>query len=479
MRCSHCIRGLVTCQTCGGAKKVERWLEVDESSRQDAQVEPRVSVEKAFAWGRAEALALADQIGLDARTIARVEKDQPIVLADLPFTVPEDWRLENWQSLEAKIEAGERVKSQTFTLLEVPSTEVSYSVLRERRLVAFEGLRMLAPPPWSEVSFARRAAILGRVKIGLAALPIAAMALYAARGGYFISGRAAPWVAGLVGAAAITVSCVYAAIWNATLGRRACAKWAVVAIAPFAAAAGLASRAEPSPTRARADLDAGQLGRASSELKALGSAARHDLDPIWTDPYLKEALAAESCVVARKYADEIAIGTAQSAAANGHDDTLALVSARRALGARDLATASRAIECASNGPSSEGRELRGQIALAEAQSCIERKDWDGTLAKVDNARQLGWSWADAIRAQTRAGIRGEVDAGAKAARLENDRRRRVAIETATLTLATKYLHEDSARDSRQVAVLRAAQERDEKVLARRSGPKRRHSELEP
>jgi hypothetical protein len=432
-----------------------------------------VSVEKAFAWGRTKALALADQIGLDARTIGSVEKDQPIVLADLPSTVPEDWRRENWQSLETKIEAGERVRSQTFTLLEVPSTEVSYSVLREHGLVAFEGLRMLAPPPGTEVSFARRAAILGRVKIGLAALPIAAMAFYAVRGGYFISGRAAPWVAGLVGAAAITATCVYAAIWNATIGRRAAAKWAIIAIVPLAAAAGLASRAEPSPARARAYLDAGQLGRASTELKALGSAARHDLDPIWTDLYLKEALAAESCVVARKYADEIPFGTAQSAAANGHADTLALVSARRALGARDLDTASREIECADNGPSSEGRELRGRIALAEARICVERKDWDGALAKVGNASQFGWSWADEIRAQTLVGIRGEVDAGIKAARLEKDPRRRVAIETATLTLATKYLPDESGRDSRQVAVLRAAKERDENALARRSGSKRK------
>lgn len=467
IRCNGCIRGLVTCQTCGSARKVERWLEVDQSSRQDAQVEPRVLVERAFAWGQGDALAQADQIGLDARILDRVGKDQPIALADLPSTVPEDWRLENWPNLATKIEPGERVTSQTFTLLEVPSTEVAYSVLREHRFVAFEGLRMLAPPPWSEESFARRAAILGRVKLGLAGLPVAALAPYIARGAYFMSGRATPWVGGLSAAAAVAASCVYAAIWNATIGRRAAAKWAMVAIAPLAAAALLATLAEPSRARARAYLDAGQLVRASIELEALGSAARHGLAPLWADLHLKEALAAESCIVARRYADEIPVGMAQNVAATARADTLALVSARRAFGARDLDTASRAIECASNGPSSEGRELRGQIALAEARSCIERQDWGGALAKVGTARQLGWIWADEVWAQALAAVRVEVDTGIKAAGVEKDPGRRVAIETATLTLATTYLHEAGGRDSRQFAVLRAAKERDEKVLARR------------
>jgi hypothetical protein len=101
---------------------------------------------------------------------------------------------------------------------------------------------MLAPP--ATEPFLRRARMLGRVKLSLAALPAAAAAIYASRGAYFTTGRAAGLVVGVVIAAAITAVLAYTVLWHATLGRRA-RTWALTAIVPVALATAMAVLAEP------------------------------------------------------------------------------------------------------------------------------------------------------------------------------------------------------------------------------------------
>lgn len=122
------------------------------------------------------------------------------------------------------------------------------------------------------------------MKLALAALPVAAAALYATRGEYFTSGRAAGLVAGVVVAALATAALAYAALWNVSLGRRRGRIWATVTIAPVALATLLAGLAEPRIARARDLVASGQLDDAATELRALYLPAD---DPAWADLHIR------------------------------------------------------------------------------------------------------------------------------------------------------------------------------------------------
>lgn len=466
--CDGCKRGSVDCATCGKAKKVECWLAIDESSRQDVQVEPDGELTKAFAWGRDGAIAGSSEVAQDGRIVGEVEAPHPLAPNELPASAPQDWRREYWQAIQPTLQPGERIRAQHFTLLDIPLTEVTYAVLGETQKVAFEGLRMLAPPPWSDVVLARRATILGRAKLALAALPLAATAIYLARGSYFVGDRAGPLVAGVVAAAALTAVCAYRVLWHATLGRRTARRWAMAAIVPVVAATALAVAAEPTTTRARSLLDRGQLVAARTELAALGSASEPELAPLWAVLYLKQALATTTCADARASAEKIPATAPQRARAFQHADELAVSAAKHALEDDDSEAAAAAIGCATANvrDGAQGRAVRGQIAIAAGQRCLRAKDWDCALARSGDARKLGAAPdADALDAQTVGAIRTELNADVTSAHSQTDVGDRLRTETAALALWSAYLASRSAKEPPQIMQLVAAKARDERAVA--------------
>ncbi|HEY6039391.1 MAG TPA: hypothetical protein VIV58_34155 [Kofleriaceae bacterium] len=477
--CAACTRGAVECPTCAKAKKLECWLEIEESSREDVQIEPDGEVTKAFSWGHDGVIVPPEQIAMDAWIIGTTERARPLASSELPAAVSAEWKTDYWTEVQAKVQPGERVKSQTFTLLGVPSTEVTYAVLGHHQAVAFEGLRMLAPPPWSDALFARRASILGRVKWALAALPLAAMVIYGARGSYFVGDRAGNLVVGVVIAAAITAVCAYGVLWSSTLGRKAAVKWALAAIAPITAATVLAVLAEPTTARARAYVDAGQLASAKDELNALGSASDPRLAPVWGSIYLREALAAQTCPDASEHADKIANGLPQRVQAIDYADILAIVGARQSLESGDLDAAARALDCASakRRGTPESRALRAGIAVAAAKRCLASKDWNCAFTRSKEATTFGaTSDADGIKSQTLVAIQADVDTGISAARSEKDLGRRVQLETTTLALWTSYLAAPGTKKPAQIAALEAALPRDDQALARQVAAERQRAE---
>lgn len=79
---------------------------------------------------------------------------------------------------------------------------------------------------------------------------------------------------------------VFVVLWHLTIGRRAALKWLALVPVPLAAASVFALLAEPSIDDARAQVKAGRLDAAEIELRALGSEADPDLQPVWADFYL-------------------------------------------------------------------------------------------------------------------------------------------------------------------------------------------------
>jgi hypothetical protein len=473
-----CVRGAVDCSTCAKAKKLECWLEIDESCRQDVQVEPDGEVTKAFPWGRDGVIASAEQIALDARVVDAVHFLRPLELHELPPAVPEDWKRDYWSRIQASVQPGERVRSQTFTFLEIPSTEVTYAVSGELQTVAFEGKRMLAPPPWYDALFTRRAEMLGRSKWILAALPLAAFVIYMVRGSYFVGDRAGPLVAGIIAAAAMAALCVYAVLWYATLGRRAAVKWTIATIAPVAIGAALVVLAEPTIARARGYVDAGDLDAAKLELDALGPHNDDQLSPLWDDVYLKEALAQKTCANAVEVSNKINPASPRRGKAVSYADSLALTAAKAALDAGDLKAASRELSCARESvrSSADARGISAGIAIGSSQDCVRTKDWRCALDKASEAERLGATdESRAAAAQAMIAMKSEFETEVSAAQREKDITARLAHERNALAL-WPLLAAATTEVPIAVKQLNVAVTRDEQALAREQAIEQRKAE---
>ena len=409
VRCADCTRGKVDCETCHQAKKLACWLEVRSDLRQDVQLAPEEAATLPFSWCRRGASVADDQFALDARIVDKVTRTRPVTATELPATAPPEWRSEHGPRLQAHVEPGERVRSQSFTFLSVPFASVTYAVLGEQHAVALEGLRMLAPPVTAPAAepFTRRARMLGRLALAFAALPIAIAAIYAARGEYFTIGRASGLVAGVAIAAAATAALAYAALWNVTLGRRRARTWAMAAIAPVTIASLLAAVAEPRVDRARDLLEAGRLDEATAELRALNLP---EADAAWADLHLRRSLEATTCATAT--AELRPIPPDQRGRAQAHADQLAIAETEAALRAHDPDAAATALGCTSEPgrTSPTALALRARIADLQAGRCLERKDWACALERAASGSDPAALRADAlsaINAEARQGLADE------------------------------------------------------------------------
>jgi hypothetical protein len=476
LKCDDCTRGRVECGTCAKAKKVECWLAIETWTRHDAQVEPDGAVTKAFTWGQDGVEATSDAIALDARCIDAFTRQRAITIDELPISVPIEWR-DHWPRLQAKLASGERIKAQTFALLDVPSTHVTYALHDEQQIVAFEGLRLLAPPPTDDLLFAKRSRMLGRLQLVLAALPIGVAVIYGARGAYFATARPLPFVSGVVLAAAVVGALAYTVVWNATLGRRTARTWAFAAIAPTLTALVLAWLAEPTVSRARDYIEASNLIAAVDELDGLGSPDSDEHASLWADVHLKQALAASSCIDAASVAKLIPASMPQHVRATAGADALALTAAQRALDAGHLGDVESSLSCASPAfrEAVAAKSVRGLAALANGNGCLTSKSWDCALTQAGDATRLGAPGAAALTDQTMAAIRAELDVDVVAARKEKNLAQRTSRESAALGLWTKYLA-TSGKELPAISALKAAKARDDAAYARQLEVERRHDE---
>jgi hypothetical protein len=463
VRCADCTRGKVDCQTCQQARKLACWLEIRSDLRQDVQLAPEAAATLPFSWCRGGALVSDDQLALDARIVDKVTRTRPIAVAELPVTVPPEWRSEHGPRMQAHVEPGERVRSQAFSFLSVPFASVTYAVLGEQHAVALEGLRMLAPPVTAPAAepFARRARMLGRLALAFAALPVAIAAIYAGRGEYFTGGRATGLVGCVAIAAAATAALAYAALWNVTLGRRRARTWATAAIAPVAIASVLAGVAEPRLGRARDLLDAGRLEEATAELRALNLP---EADAAWADLHLRRSLEASTCATATAELRPIPPEQPQRGRAQAHADQLAIAETEAAIRARDSDAAATALGCTSElvRTSPTAVALRAQIVDLQAGRCLQRKDWACALDRAASGSDPA-----ALRAEALAAVTAEANARIAAAASEPSLDQRIADEEAALDLWQRYLLDPQHADAppRLVIELRATLARDQAALA--------------
>jgi hypothetical protein len=466
LRCEACTKGQVDCTGCERSGRIEHWLEVEGGPRDgDIQIEPDGAVTRAFPWGKDGVPASDDEIRQDARILCAVTEDRLLTLDDLPGEVPEDWRSAHWQAIQARLQPGERVVSQTFSLLEVPSIEATYVVGSESQSIELEGLRLLAPPVSVDGLFHGRALALRRLAMVLAVVPLVVGAVYAARGTYFHSAAAL----GVIVCAAIAAAVVYGVFWQVTLwgGAR---RWLALAIPPIAAATALAIIAEPSAAAARRFIEEGQLELAEAELTALGNPADGELGPLWADVHLKRALTTKTCAVASGFTAKIAASTPQHATARAHADSLAAAEAEQALADGRLEAAGAALSCASEALRSgvAGRRIHARIQGAASRRCLTARDWPCVLARAAEVERDGeTAAAGVLRDAAREAVRAEITAASSAARTEKDLARRIELRRTAVDLWTRYLLPETGEPA-ELAALKSAAATDQLALDRQN-----------
>ena len=457
--CGGCSKGQIDCSSCALTGRVDHWLEVEGGPRDgDVQVEPDGDVTRAFVWGKDGVQSSHEEIVKDAKVVCAVNQDRLLTLEDLPVEVPSEWRSAYWQGIQARIQPGERIVSQTFTLLEVPAVEVTYAVGSESQMISFEGLRMLAPPVTSDRLFSGRASALQLFAWVLGAVPLAVLVVYLARGQYFLK----PAMAGVVVCAAAAGAVIYGVLWRTTL-RRVAWTWLGAAVVPMIAGTVLAIVIEPSVGAARGYVDAGQLDLARVELGALGDGDASVA--IWMDIYAKDALAAKTCSEVTAVIGKMSVRTPQRVVAQAHADALAVTAAETSVEAGQLDGAASALACASdalrNGPTGSG--LRSRIELAAAKVCLMKKDWDCVLAKTKTA---GGNGGDALRAAVLTAVRADVDTAINSARVDKDPRSRLLTGKTAIDLWTRYLITELGNDPAQLVALKATTAKDEQTVAK-------------
>ena len=476
--CAGCVRGRVNCPVCDKTKRVECWLEVDTSAREDVQVEPDGQITRAFRWGKDGVSAERTEIELDAHVVYEISQSRRLTHPEVQAGVPEDWLAQHGSAIQPSLQSGERIQAQTFVLLSVPSVEVTYATGAEQASVEFHGLRLLAPPAIAEGLLHQRSRSLDRMWIALAAVPLIASVVYAFRGGYFLSGA----VVAAVAASAACAALIYVAMWNATLGRRSARKWFGASVMPAMVAVVLAIVAEPSEAAARDLINDGNLHAARSELQALDSESASQ-KALWDELFLREARAAASLDDARALATRISEGTPQAAAARAHIDGLLSASAEKALTQEQLDIAQARLAEVSPGArgSAQVRSLMQRLAEAQGQKCLANKAWKCAMKAATQAESVG---APAVAVRLRnaavAGQRAAVDDAIRAATSVKLLEQRVNAQQAAVAAWTTYaaMVPESEPESAGIAAIRAQHTKDLALLEKQRAAERKTREAE-
>jgi hypothetical protein len=476
--CGACVRGRIDCHVCEKAKRVECWLDIDMVNRQDVQVEPDGAITRAFRWGQDGVAAADTEIQRDAAIVYSVRYNRQITYAEAAQGVPGAWLDQHGAAIQPKLQAGERVQAQALLFLSVPSVEVAYAVGTEQTSVELHGLRLLCPPAISERLLHERSRSLNRAGIALATVPALATLVYTFRGAYFHTGL----MAGIVVATAFCAALMYAAIWNATLGRRSARAWVGASIAPALLAVGLAIAAEPSEAAARRLISDGRLTDARLELGELGATST-SRKQLWADLLLRETKAELGLDKAKQRLARIPVGTPQAAEAVRHVDELLTKAATEAMDRGDLATATARL--ADLSPAARGaddaRSLAQRLAKAQGEVCLTARDWQCALnASARAANEGAQDTAHELRNQAIAGQRARVEHAVTAAALPKDLEQRVAAQTTALEEWKRYaaMAAEAEPEPPSVATLRARNSADSVRLQQQQDAERKKRETE-
>lgn len=461
LKCDYCYRGLVNCESCGTAKKLERWLAVDTWSKSVTLSHPPID------FGD-------EPIERDANVLASAT-GAILSTPQLPQTLT--WTADEWFRVQPQLEPGERIYAQSAQLLDVPSADVTYNVLGHQQTVRFDGLRLRPPATSTDHVFHRRSRWLLLALVATLATIVGFGIWWSSRGPYFTTERPIGFLSTSLAALSLAGFLGYRALWNRTLGRRRRARsWALPAIAPLALTIVCTALSGPSLGRARDHLEHGNLRDADVELAGLGNS--DDVINARADVTLAKVASATSCAEALDRGRPIAEALPQHKEVIERANTLALEAAAAAFRSGDNAAVWAALDCASPAfrDSPKVRELRASTALAVANSLKAHGDWDNALKQLRDAQALGSPQAAAATSQLYAEIDSRLDLTVEKLRADKNVSTRVDLEATALELLTHVEQPASADAKALVAQVTTYQTRDKAQLQREQDAARKRQE---
>ena len=461
--CVACSRGKVECPACHGAKRVERWLDVEVWNRQDVQVEPD-DYQRVFLWSRDGQVSTTRQMEQDAFVVDQVALERPLNRAEAPPSIPTDDRDRVLAAVQAQLQPGERITRQQLTVLEFPVVGVTYGIGDDEQTIELMGRRLLAPSTEVDTVLRERSRLLNWVGGALAVAPILVASVYVSRGPYFTS----PEVAGLVASVLAAAIVAFLVLWHLTIGRRSAIKFLGLVPVPLAAAAVLGFLAEPSLDDAKAHVKAGRLDAAEVELRALGPETARDLRPVWADIRLQRVNRETDVEKARALVGQLPADLPQHEAATKRVDALVFADAQAALAAGRAPEVEELLRRGSERmrESQGAKHLVADAELVIGQDCLKRDDYRCAVERATRGSAEEPDAASSLREQALGAYRERVDQRLRDADTKDLGQRVRALAEATSLLSDYELltQPDASQVSDRLSGLRQRLARDQAAL---------------
>ncbi|RJS15368.1 hypothetical protein DRW03_33550 [Corallococcus sp. H22C18031201] len=335
--CRRCFGGRLSCSTCSGSGREQRWLEFVESVRFDFLVMTEDEELRRLEWTTGDMEKDAKLVGqITANGVLTREKVAPHFSAD--------WLQAHWGKTQVGLKSRERITRQSFQVFDVPTARVSYAITdAPPTAIGFEGQRMLPPPVAADRQFAARARKVFAARAALVAVAIGVPLLYTLRGVYFWNGLLLA-LSTVLGASAILAERF---VQHSTLGRKERARrWGIGAAVSALLVGVLAVASEPRLDEAQRHISEGRLDDANLELLALGGPEEPGLQPAWTALHLAHALQEFHVDAVAKDALLLKPGSSERSKVEQHLQTLARKQVLAALERKDVNVASEVLASA-------------------------------------------------------------------------------------------------------------------------------------
>jgi hypothetical protein len=449
--CVQCRRGIATCGSCAGERRVQKWIELEWWRRSVAEEHPK-ALARQFGF---DATASDAQVLRDAEIIADVDKPHRLTSADLG-SIPLKWV----EQLAPALHPGERVAKQRLRLGRIPTFTVRYRVGSDQDRIAFAGRRLIAPAPQSANAFARRASKLRSLFALLCVIACVMLLLSLGRGMFFWS---LPTFFSILTFGAM-LGAIYGVVADWTSSRRHTGPWLIAAAICLAASTLLGFAALPRHTHVERLLAAGDFDAAESELNAFGS----DAGPgDWAALHLARVRAATEVPAARDALAKIPNGLPQRAIAESVLDSLILRKVSDHIGAERWAEGADGLGLLSN----HGRARPESIAAATSvylplvRQKILRADWRDAANTIVSARAFGVP--PGTLAPLAAPIRTAAIQTAAEAKNETDTSRRLRLRLTAEDTLVLWETATGEWGTPSLIALRTAMARDVAALERR------------
>ena len=380
--CPSCEAGTVKCPDCEGFGKLSRWAEPVRTLRHDVQLEPDGKLISAFEWGADGVVATDESISKDAEIHHTINASNGLKPEQVRELTGKEWFDKHWDHLQPAIAEDERIVTQKFQLIEVPSVAVTWTLDNTQRWVTeLQGRRMLVPPPLQDrLVFQNRIDAIGKIALASALFPLFLVGSYAVRGAYFLRADVGASIA-LVGISATLLSLSFRKIVEADPHRHLPAYGAVFAML---SASALSVRAEPTPATVEQLIERQAITQAEQALYALHAVDAQVSNYLRRKLDLLIVLQATSSEVAFRELQRLDANTEERKKAELHLDTLLLNEIRNQISVGNFREAEKRLDQIVHAKP-QGSVLRKELNAAIASDCLEKMDYPCAIRRSRDA----------------------------------------------------------------------------------------------